>query len=79
MKSSPTKYDLNLVNEKCKKMNIFYSEKTKYQKGLSKLDSTYYRYNVLYGSKSNEMIRSYSPKMRPASASVSNIKLFFLI
>ncbi len=74
MKSSPVKYDLHLVNEKCKKLNNYYSEKTRYQVGLNKTDSIFYRYNVLYGSKSNELIRSYSPKMRPASSSLSNVK-----
>jgi hypothetical protein len=76
MKTSPIKYDLTLVNEKCKKLNSFYAEKTKYQTKMTKTDSTYYKYNLLYGTKSNELIRSYSPKMRPASASISNIKYY---
>jgi hypothetical protein len=74
MKTSPIKYDLTLVNEKCKKLNSYFADKTKYQTNMSKTDSVYYKYNLLYGTKSNEIIKSYSPKMRPASASISNIK-----
>jgi hypothetical protein len=74
MKTSPIKYDLTLVNEKCKKLNSYFADKTKYQTHMTKTDNTYYKYNLLYGTKSNEIIRSYSPKMRPASANISNIK-----
>jgi hypothetical protein len=74
MKTSPIKYDLTLVNEKCKKLNSYFADKTKYQPSMTKTDSVYYKYNLLYGTKSNEIIKSYSPKMRPASASISNIK-----
>jgi Ran GTPase-activating protein (RanGAP) involved in mRNA processing and transport len=71
MKTSPVKYDMNLVSEKLKKLNKFYDTK-KLGSSLSKTEETYFRYNLLYGTKSNEIIRAYSPKMRPQSASVSN-------
>ena len=38
---------------------------------LSPTDKLFYRYNVLYGSQSPNIIRTYSPKLRPRSASVS--------
>ena len=37
----------------------------------SNTDKLFYRYNILYGSHSSNMIRTYSPKLRPKSASVS--------
>lgn len=70
MKASPIKYDPNLVNEKSKKLNEYYAEKNKYSQS-TKTDELYYKYNLLYGTKSNELIRSYSPKMRPVSAGIS--------
>jgi Ran GTPase-activating protein (RanGAP) involved in mRNA processing and transport len=71
MKTSPVKYDMNLVSEKLKKLNKFYDNK-KLGHSISKTEETYFRYNILYGTKSNEILRAYSPKMRPQSASVSN-------
>jgi len=72
IKASPTKYDSNLLNKKLKKMNEIYEEKRKNYSEISRVDELYFKYNILYGSKSNELIRSYSPKMRPQSASFSN-------
>lgn len=75
MKSSPLKYDAKLVNNKFKKLNEFYSEKQKVQnKVLTNTDAVYYKYNILYGTKSNELIRSYSPKMRPQTATLSTMR-----
>jgi Ran GTPase-activating protein (RanGAP) involved in mRNA processing and transport len=74
MKTSPVKYDMNLVSEKMKKMNKIYEGKNKHGAAMSKTEETYYKYNLLYGTKSNEIIRAYSPKMRPMSASISNFK-----
>jgi hypothetical protein len=75
MKTSPKKYDQIKVNEKNKKLNKYFSEKNKYSSEImTKTDELYYKYNLLYGTKSNEIIRSYSPKMRPQSASTANFK-----
>ncbi len=73
MRKSPVKYDPAKVQEKNKKLTEYYTEKNKYS-SMSRTDELYYRYNLLYGTKSNEIIRSYSPKMRPQSSSMSNFK-----
>ncbi len=74
IQTSPTKYDPNLLNKKLKKLNDIYEEKRKNYSTISRVDELYYKYNILYGTKSNEIIRSYSPKMRPQSASFSNYR-----
>ena len=71
IKTSPNKYDPNLLNKKLKKLNDIYEEKRKNYSTISRVDELYYKYNLLYGTKSNQIIRSYSPKMRPQSASFS--------
>ena len=71
MKASPTGYNVDLVNEKFKKLNDFYKKKQFEERSsnLTKTEATFYRYNVLYGSKCGALLRSYSPKMRPESVS----------
>lgn len=72
MKYSPKKYDLDKLNEKFKIVNKHFNHKLTNKENMSKLDSTYYKYNILYGSNSSNLIRSYSPKMRPGSGEVRN-------
>jgi len=76
MKSSPTKYNVDLVNEKFKKLNDFFKKKQFEERNtnLTKTEATFYRYNVLYGSKCGQLLRSYSPKMRPESVATNKSK-----
>ena len=53
MKYSPKKYDLDKLNEKFKIVNKHFSHKLTSKENMSKLDSTYYKYNILYGSNSS--------------------------
>lgn len=73
MKNSPQKYDLDKMNSKFKTLNEFYSHKLIEQNKMNKVDSTFYKYNLLYGSNSTNLIRSYSPKMRPESGAIRQI------
>ena len=34
-------------------------------------EEVFYKYNLLYGNSTNNLIRTYSPKMRPMSASIN--------
>ncbi len=69
MKSSPSRYNVDLLNEKFKKLNDFFKKKQFEERNsnLTKTEATFYRYNVLYGTKCGNLLRSYSPKMRPES------------
>jgi hypothetical protein len=71
IKNSPTKYDMKAVNTKYKKMSEIYLKKLRYQKEFTKTDEVFFKYNVLYGNKTSNIIRNYSPKMRPNSAVMS--------
>jgi hypothetical protein len=73
MQSSTEKFKQEEVNLKYKTLNKFYEEKQKYINGFTKADEQFYRYNILYGSKSHSILRSYSPKMRPKTASMSSL------
>ena len=73
MQSSSEKYVQEEVNLKYKTLNKFYEEKQKFINGFTKADEQFYRYNILYGSKSHSILRSYSSKMRPKTASMSNL------
>ena len=68
LQTTPDHYDINKMIEKKKKLEEIYLEKIKYKDGFTKTDATFYRYNLLYGSNSNSILRSYSPKMRPKTA-----------
>lgn len=69
IKNSPTKYDMKSVNKKYRKMTEIYLKKLKYQNDFNKTDEVFFKYNVLYGNKNGNIIRNYSPKMRPISVS----------
>ncbi len=70
IKNSPTKYDMKSVNEKYRKMSEIYLKKLNYQQEFTKTDEVFFKYNVLYGNKTSNIIRNYSPKMRPNSAAI---------
>ena len=73
MKNSPQKYDLDKLNTKFKSINKHYLKKVDFDNQMNKVDSTFYKYNLLYGSNSVNILRSYSPKMRPDSGSIRNV------
>ena len=77
IESNPTQYNNKLINKKMKQINpifIFGSDENLKKPKLSyKTDEVYYKYNLLYANKTQNLIKTYSPKMRPAS---SSIKIF---
>lgn len=71
MKNSPQKYDLDKVNYKFKTLNQHFSHKL-FDNRMDKVDSTFYKYNLLYGTNAVNLIKSYSQKMRPDSSAIRN-------
>jgi hypothetical protein len=69
IKNSPSKFNMRNVNEKYRKMTEIYLKKLKYQTEFNKTDEVFFKYNILYGNRSGDLIRNYSPKMRPISVS----------
>ena len=65
IKNNPEHYNYDLLAKKMDIMNKKYLNKS-----ISNTDKKYYNYNILYGSKSNNIIETYSPKLRPRSSSL---------
>ena len=74
--SNPNQYNNKLIKKKMKQINplfIFGSdENLKKPKFSYNTDEVLYKYNLLYANKTQNLIKTYSPKMRPASSSISN-------
>ena len=74
--SNPTQYNNKLIKKKMRQINpifIFGSDQNLKKPKLSyKTDELYYKYNLLYANKTQNLIKTYSPKMRPASSSISS-------
>ena len=82
IESNPIKINKNKLKKKIKEINPLFSKvnsvnninnnnMTKYDK---KTEEKLYKYNILYGSYSNNIIRTYSPKMRPISSSINSFE-----
>lgn len=73
--SNPNQYNSKLIKRKMKQINplfIFGSdENLKKPKFSYNTDEVLYKYNLLYANKTQNLIKTYSPKMRPASSSIS--------
>lgn len=82
IETNPSKYNLSKLGKKIKEINPLYSGtslSTKYSAHSQfpsllnkKTEEVYYKYNVLYGTNTTNLIRTYSPKMRPMSSSISS-------
>ena len=75
IKSSPNQYNRKKINKKMVSINPLYMrgtyENLKRPNFNENTEKVFYKYNLLYGNTSNNLIRTYSPKMRPMSSSVS--------
>ena len=75
IKSSPNQYNPKKINKKKIIINPLYirgtEENLKRPNFNKNTEKVFYKYNLLYGSDSNNLIRTYSPKMRPMSSSIS--------
>ena len=74
--SNPNQYNTKLIKKKMKQINpiyIFGSDQNIKKPKLSyNTDEVFYKYNLLYANKTQNLIKTYSPKMRPASSSISS-------
>lgn len=71
IKNNPHKINLDKIRKKIQNINPLYTE-TDFGRPNNKTDELYYKYNILYGSNTNNLIRTYSPKMRPVSSSIAS-------
>ena len=75
--SNPNQFNKGMIKKKMKQINTMFiigsDENMKRPKFSYKTEETFYNYNLLYGNKSHNLIRNYSPKMHPTS---SGIKIF---
>ena len=58
LKHSPEKIDMKLVAQK---MNVLNKEMKK--RNINSASKKFYNYNVIFGYKSNNIIKSYTPKL----------------
>ena len=75
IENNPNKYNYRKLKKKIKEINNLYSSNTKESfllpKSTKRVEELYYNYNVLYGQNTSNLIRTYSPSMRPKSSSVN--------
>ena len=72
IKNNPFQYDYNKIKKRAKLIKpIFSINNNKFIKNLNNnTKNVLYRYNILYGNNPQNIIMTYSPKMRPCSKSV---------
>ena len=75
IKSNPNQYNYQKINKKSIEINPLFirgtDENLKRPYFNKNTEEVFYKYNLLYGSDSTNIIRTYSPKMRPMSSSVN--------
>ena len=74
IESNPYQYNYKKIKEKYKQITPLYLNNKKSNFVLPNMSkytkNVLYKYNLLYGNNSQNLIRTYSPKMRPKSSSV---------
>ena len=72
--SNPNQFNREMIQKKMEQINPMYiigTDKNMKRPKLSyKTEEVFYNYNLLYGNKTQNLIRTYSPKMHPSSSSV---------
>ena len=75
IKSNPNQYNQEKINKKLILLNPLFlrgtEENLKRPNFNENTEKVFYKYNLLYVSNTNNLIRTYSPKMRPMSSSVN--------
>ena len=75
IQSNPNQYNSQKIRQKLGAINPLFirgTEENLKRPNFSKnTEEVFYKYNLLYGSNTTNLIRTYSPKMRPMSASIS--------
>ena len=61
IESDPSKIQMSQVEQKAKCFKTIYKNYTPFTYGKTSVRNTYFRYNVLYGSRSSNLIKTYLP------------------
>ena len=73
--NNPNKYNYKKLKNKIREINNLYSSRDKEShlipQSTNRVKELYYNYNVLYGQNTKNLIRTYSPTMRPKSSSIN--------
>jgi hypothetical protein len=75
IKNSPNQYNYQKINQKSVEINPLFIRGT--EQNLKRpnfnqnTEEVFYKYNLLYGTDTTNIIKAYSPKMRPMSASIN--------
>ena len=69
LENNPSKYTYKKLRNKINSMDHYYLNEN--VRSTNKVKEVFYKYNVLYGQNTSNLIRTYSPKMRPNSSSVN--------
>ena len=78
IESDPSKIQMSQVEQKAKCFKTIYKNYNPFTYGKTSVRNTYFRYNVLYGSRSSNLIKTYLPTMRAMSSSVRSYSRFQL-
>ena len=75
IENNPSKFNYKKLKNKMREINNLYSNNKKESslipKSTNRIKDLFYNYNVLYGLNTSNVIKTYSPKMRPKSSSVN--------
>ena len=75
IENNPNKFNYKKLKNKMREINNLYSSNTKESlrmpKSTRRIEELFYNYNVLYGQNTSNLIRTYSPTMRPKSSSIN--------
>ena len=75
IENNPNKFNYKKLKNKIREINNLYSSNSKESfllpKSTKRVEELYYNYNVLYGQNTSNLIKTYSPSMRPKSSSVN--------
>ena len=75
IETNPNQYNSRKIKKKFKAINPLFlrgtEENLKRPNFSINTEEVFYKYNLLYGNNTNNLIRTYSPKMRPMSASIN--------
>ena len=75
IETNPNQYNSRKIKKKFKAINPLFlrgtEENLKRPNFAINTEEVFYKYNLLYGNNTNNLIRTYSPKMRPMSASIN--------
>ena len=69
LENNPNKYNYQKLQNKINSIDNIYKNES--NRSTYKVKEVFYKYNVLYGQNTSNLIRTYSPKMRPMSLSVN--------